>query len=114
MSTNNAIKDIQRSLNVISSITQQQKPAVQMQALEILTQAIITHIHQLQPAAAPTAATFAKPSKRKAPPLPKPAAAASPTNPNPNATIAGTLNPNATIASNPNQQPAAASPANTA
>jgi len=109
-----AIKDIQRSLNVISSITQNQKPAVQMQALEILTQAIITHIHQLQPAAVTTAkATAAKlPNKRKAPPLPKPAA--SPANPNPNATIAATLNPNATIASNPNQQPAAASPANPA
>ena len=109
-----AIKDIQRSLNVISSITQQQKPAVQMQALEILTQAIITHIHQLQPAPVTTAkVTAAKPTKRKAPPLPKPAAA-SPANPNPNATIAATLNPNATIASNPNQQPAAASPANPA
>ena len=110
---NSAINDIQRSLNVISSITQNQKPAVQMQALEILTQAIITHIHQLQPAAVTTAkATAAKLPKRKAPPLPKPAA--SPANPNPNATIAATLNPNATIASNPNQQPAAASPANTA
>ena len=108
-----AISEIQKSLNVISSITQNQKPAVQMQALEILTQAIITHIHQLQPAAVTTAkATAAKlPNKRKAPPLPKPAA--SPANPNPNATIAATLNPNATAA-NPNQQPAAASPANPA
>ena len=106
--TNNAIKDIQRSLNVISSITNKQQFPVQLQALEILTQNIITHIHQLQPAAAPTAATFAKPSKRKAPPLPKPAAA-SPANPN--ATIAAVYNPNAT-ATNP--QPAAAPTANPA
>lgn len=104
-----AIKDIQHSLNVISSITQNQKPAVQMQALEILTQAIITHIHQLQPAAAPTAATVAKLPKRKAPPLPKPAAASPPANPN--ATIAAVLNPNATAA---NPQPAAAPTANPA
>jgi hypothetical protein len=105
-----AIKDIQRSLNVISSITQNQKPAVQMQALEILTQAIITHIHQLQPAAVTTAkATAAKLPKRKAPPLPKPAAASPPANPN--ATIAAVLNPNATAA---NPQPAAAPTANTA
>ena len=105
-----AIKDIQRSLNVISSITQQQKPAVQMQALEILTQAIITHIHQLQPTAVTTAkATAAKLPKRKAPPLPKPAAASPPANPN--ATIAAVYNPNATAA---NPQPAAAPTANTA
>ena len=105
-----AIKDIQRSLNVISSITQNQKPAVQMQALEILTQAIITHIHQLQPAAVTTAkATAAKLPKRKAPPLPKPAAASPPANPN--ATIAAVYNPNATAA---NSQPAAAPTANTA
>ena len=106
-----AIKDIQHSLNVISSITQQQKPAVQMQALEILTQAIITHIHQLQPTAVTTAAT-AKTSLKKpnSPPLPKPAAA-SLANPNPNATISATLNPNATAA---NPQPAAAPTANTA
>jgi hypothetical protein len=105
-----AIKDIQRSLNVISSITQNQKPAVQMQALEILTQAIITHIHQLQPTAVTTAkATAAKLPKRKAPPLPKPAAASPPANPN--ATIAAVYNPNATAA---NSQPAAASPANPA
>ena len=105
-----AIKDIQRSLNVISSITQNQKPAVQIQALEILTQAIITHIHQLQPAAVTTAkATAAKLPKRKALPLPKPAAASPPANPN--ATIAAVLNPNATSA---NPQPAAAPTANTA
>ena len=108
-----AISEIQKSLNVISSITQNQKPAVQMQALKILTQAIITHIHQLQPAAVTTAkATAAKLPKRKALPLPKPAAASPPANPN--ATIAATFNPNATIASNPNQQPAAAPTANTA
>jgi hypothetical protein len=105
-----AIKDIQHSLNVISSITQQQKPAVQMQALEILTQAIITHIHQLQPTAVTTAkATAAKLPKRKAPPLPKPAAASPPANPN--ATIAAVYNPSATAA---NPQPAAAPTANTA
>ena len=105
-----AIKDIQHSLNVISSITQQQKPAVQMQALEILTQAIITHIHQLQPTAVTTAkATAAKLPKRKAPPLPKPAAASPPANPN--ATIAAVYNPNATAA---NPQPAAAPTANPA
>ena len=105
-----AIKDIQHSLNVISSITQNQKPTVKMQALEILTQAIITHIHQLQPAAVTTAkATAAKLPKRKAPPLPKPAAASPPANPN--ATIAAVLNPNATAA---NPQPAAAPTANTA
>ena len=105
-----AIKDIQHSLNVISSITQQQKPAVQMQALEILTQAIITHIHQLQPTAVTTAkATAAKLPKRKAPPLPKPAAASPPANPN--ATISAVLNPNATAA---HPQPAAAPTANTA
>jgi hypothetical protein len=106
--TNNAIKDIQRSLNVISSITNKQQFPVQLQALEILTQNIITHIHQLQPAAAPTAATVAKLPKRKAPPLPKPAAA-SPANPN--ATIAAVYNPSATAA---NPQPAAAPTANTA
>lgn len=110
MSTNSAINDIQRSLNVINSITNKQQFPVQLQALEILTQNIITHIHQLQPAAVTTAkATAAKLPKRKPPP-PKPAAA-SPANPNPNATISATLNPNATAA---NPQPAAASPANPA
>ena len=108
--TNNAIKDIQRSLNVISSITNKQQFPVQLQALEILTQNIITHIHQLQPTAVTTAkATAAKLPKRKAPPLPKPATASPPANPN--ATIAAVYNPSATAA---NPQPAAAPTANTA
>lgn len=66
-----ALNDIQNALNAIRSISDEEQYQTKVQALELMTQALLSHLKALEPAQPTKKATRKQPPKLPPPPIPK-------------------------------------------
>jgi len=100
-----AVKEIQKSLNVIRSTTEKEQYSTKVKVLELMTQAILSHVQALEPTSlVKNIGSNKKQSKAKMPkPLPIPKSLNTPSSANnPNATIPNMPNPTAVSANDIN------------
>ena len=72
--SNDAVKEIQQSLNIIRSTTDKEKYSTKVKVLELMTQAVLSHIQALQPTTLVKNINKSKGKKLKKPstmPIPK-------------------------------------------
>ena len=101
--SNDAFKEIQRSLNIIRSTTDKEEYSTKVKVLELMTQAVLSHIQALEPISHVKNKNKSKGMKMKKPsalPIPKslntPTSSnnANPTLPTPNAVSSGSTSSN--------------------
>ena len=74
MMSNDAVKEIQQSLNIIRSTTDKEEYSTKVKVLELMTQAVLSHIQALQPTTLVKNINKSKGKKLKKPstmPIPK-------------------------------------------
>ena len=72
--SNDAVKEIQQSLNIIRSTTDKEEYSTKVKVLELMTQAVLSHIQALQPSTRVKNINKSKGNKLKKPstmPIPK-------------------------------------------
>ena len=87
--SDNAVKEIQQSLNIIRSTTEKEEYSTKVKVLELMTQAILSHIQALEPTSLVKNINKSKGKKTKMPstmPIPKSLNTPSSSN-NPNTTL---------------------------
>lgn len=87
--SDNAVKEIQQSLNIIRSTTEKEEYSTKVKVLELMTQAILSHIQALEPTSLVKNINKSKGKKTKMPstmPTPKSLNTPSSSN-NPNTTL---------------------------
>ena len=87
--SNDAVKEIQRSLNIIKSTTEKEDNSTKVKVLELMTQAVLSHIQALEPTS-----LVKKINKSKSKKLKKPSAMPTPKSLN---THSSSNNPNTTL-----------------
>ena len=83
--SNDAVKEIHQSLNIIRSTTDKEEYSTKVKVLELMTQAVLSHIQALQPTTLAKNINKSKGKKLKKPstmPIPKSLNTPSSTNPN--------------------------------
>ena len=81
--SNDAVKEIQRSLNIIRSTTDKEEYSTKVKVLELMTQAVLSHIQALEPISLVKNKNKSKGMKMKKPPaLPIPKSLNTPTSSN--------------------------------
>ena len=87
--SNDAVKEIQQSLNIIRSTTDKEEYSTKVKVLELMTQAVLSHIQALQPTSLVKNINKSKGKKLKKPPtMPIPKSLNTPSSStNPNTTL---------------------------
>ena len=86
--SNDAVKEIQRSLNIIKSTTDKEDNSTKVKVLELMTQAVLSHIQALEPNSLVKSINKSKRKKLKKPSaMPIPKSLGTPSSVTPNTTL---------------------------